>query len=1698
MWTPTVIIITEQADGLTMKQLPSANKNNSPLVKIGDAARALGVSIKTLRRWEESGKISSLRTPGGTRLYSLESLDKPTAKVNYLSLREASEKLGVSERTVRRWAEAGKLTSFQTASGQTAFSEGTINNLLQTVTEDINTDSTQELLDKTKDAHHFEDNIELPQIPSCSAPIPVVVSSSKKPFISKSRILTGTLFSTLILSLVVIGTTISNFKTVTVPTSKQVLAALTGPTFLEVNSDTQINGALAINGSLNSLILEATPSANTFELISGDSVLSVTNSATLDQDVSTTGSPSFTAVTATGAVTSGSLINSGASTLTGAVSLGNVLNLGNLSSDPTTATNGATYYNTTSNKLRCYINGSWANCDTDTDTTGTSFSDLTLAGTSGTSQTIASGNTITIAAGNGVTTTAAATDTLTAALDVATTGTTTTTSANSGLEATSAGLSLLRGCANDEALKWNAGTSVWECGTAGGSVETQEGGTTVSATASIFNFTATDFALTDSPTGTSNISIDYTNSKITRSDQSETITGTWALTSPTINTSIVTGTTFTLAAAATTLNIGPTGSAAGNIVLAGGSGDTGCTINQATGALTCAGDITSSGGSVGPWTRSGTTLSPATAGDIVLITSAAAATSDNFTSTLTGVGSDAIQINLTQSDDDDTTDNSAGLRLALTSSSADADLLYGIDIGNITEGSATEVAFRIGSGWTNLIEFEGATNDTIETFIQITDPTTTDKTITFPNASGEVCLVAAGNCAGSGTGVTTTGGTTNRLSKFTGSQAIGDSTISDDGTTVTFTVDVDFTFAAGENLSLTNTTASTDQISLSVSGVTTDGADALAIAFTQADDADATDTNAAINIAVTSSSGDADTLYGINIAAITAGTATEHGLSVGAGFDTGINFPLWVGGTLINGSAASATTQTAAILGVNYDFSTNYTVPDSSSGNQTGNKVTLKDGGASATSIGYQTAGTLDTGVDVGGTVTTGIAVTGTTTTGIDLSSGSSTTDLTLDDGLTMSQTSDNDLDIVENSLTLIYDFGETTASTITYSSASALDFTISGDEGFTFTSSETAGTTTTSAFVYDATGITSGTGMYITADAINTGKLVQIAPTGNTLTTGTLLDVRTTATSLTGAAGTGSLMNLDWSPGSATTATGDLFALNIGTNGTTTGSLFNILDAGSSIFSVSETSFTTSLPTSFTAAGDVSIAYDINFTNQTASFIKSVGPLTIETGESFESNDLTLKTYNQGSVVVDSSVTTGTGIDFTNTTLTTGTGLNLTSTGTLTTTGNLLTITANSATSATGVATINATGLVGGYALDLNINGTTTLTTGGALNIDGPTSTATINATTGLVNISTTGAITNTTAGAGSGTLFQITANGAITPTIASISDTSIMTTTGKLLDLTADAATTTTGLLTMNSTGLTTGYSQAITLGSALTTGGALNITAASYNHTAEETGSVLSLAVTDATTNVVTSTTNGILVSPIINADSGAATRTINGVSISPTFTACSAGTCAVNGLNIANVTDGTGFTGTGINIGTGWDTQLGFSTSIGSEAIDLTTVSGIRTVAAIDINENNTTGTVPTIQWDSAETRGGFLDANLTGALGTENLIDITTAGIFTSNLIDVNIGAQAATGDIINIALGATAVGAQALVIANTASIRTASMIQVDDNNSSGAVATFDLNIASTRGGLFDIDTSGAFITENLIDITTGAQIWTSS
>ena len=38
-------------------------------LRIGDAARRLGVSVDTLRVWTDAGRISTRRTPGGQRMY---------------------------------------------------------------------------------------------------------------------------------------------------------------------------------------------------------------------------------------------------------------------------------------------------------------------------------------------------------------------------------------------------------------------------------------------------------------------------------------------------------------------------------------------------------------------------------------------------------------------------------------------------------------------------------------------------------------------------------------------------------------------------------------------------------------------------------------------------------------------------------------------------------------------------------------------------------------------------------------------------------------------------------------------------------------------------------------------------------------------------------------------------------------------------------------------------------------------------------------------------------------------------------------------------------------------------------------------------------------------------------------------------------------------------------------------------------------------------------------------------------------------------------------------------------------------------------------------------------------------------------------------------------------------------------------------
>jgi hypothetical protein len=218
---------------------------------------------------------------------------------------------------------------------------------------------------------------------------------------------------------------------------------------------------------------------------------------------------------------------------------------------------------------------------------------------------------------------------------------------------------------------------------------------------------------------------------------------------------------------------------------------------------------------------------------------------------------------------------------------------------------------------------------------------------------------------------------------------------------------------------------------------------------------------------------------------------------------------------------------------------------------------------------------------------------------------------MTLDASTTITQSGNNALTFLNNG----------TANTI-INLASTGDFVIQNSGTDFFTISDTRvitynynGTTTT-AFNFNTNSLTTGNGLDISA---------------NGLTSGNAFEVGSTSTALT----SGRLANIDWSPTSTTNATGDLLRINIGPNGNI-GNLFNITDNGSTLFSVSETGVTSNIPVSFNTAGDTSISYDLIFTNQTASGIRSYGPLTIEAGEPFENNSLTLKTYGSGDIALD------------------------------------------------------------------------------------------------------------------------------------------------------------------------------------------------------------------------------------------------------------------------------------------------------------------------------------------------------------------------------------------------------------------------------------------------------------------------------
>jgi len=82
---------------------------------------------------------------------------------------------------------------------------------------------------------------------------------------------------------------------------------------------------------------------------------------------------------------------------------------------------------------------------------------------------------------------------------------------------------------------------------------------------------------------------------------------------------------------------------------------------------------------------------------------------------------------------------------------------------------------------------------------------------------------------------------------------------------------------------------------------------------------------------------------------------------------------------------------------------------------------------------------------------------------------------------------------------------------------------------------------------------------------------------------------------------------------------------------------ILTLADTGTNVLSLGSAQVSFEVPTAFNAAGDVSVAYDLVLTNQNNAAIKSYGPLAFEAGESWESSNISLTTFNSGNVVIDS-----------------------------------------------------------------------------------------------------------------------------------------------------------------------------------------------------------------------------------------------------------------------------------------------------------------------------------------------------------------------------------------------------------------------------------------------------------------------------
>ncbi len=193
--------------------------NQKKLIPISEAAKVLGVSIDTVRRWDKSGVLHSERPDGKNRYFSLNELEKHKLS-QPLPISEVARKLGISATTLRRLEARGLIKPKRNNAGERVYDEDLLKNFLNSGYF-LKKEQIHELNDSTTLENEAEH-------PKSREPAIHLINLKPRPRVLRINefMTVSTITFALLITLGIRNIWAAEFKAQSLPTSSEVLSAV--------------------------------------------------------------------------------------------------------------------------------------------------------------------------------------------------------------------------------------------------------------------------------------------------------------------------------------------------------------------------------------------------------------------------------------------------------------------------------------------------------------------------------------------------------------------------------------------------------------------------------------------------------------------------------------------------------------------------------------------------------------------------------------------------------------------------------------------------------------------------------------------------------------------------------------------------------------------------------------------------------------------------------------------------------------------------------------------------------------------------------------------------------------------------------------------------------------------------------------------------------------------------------------------------------------------------------------------------------------------------------------------------------------------------------------------------------------------------------------------------------------------------------